>query len=178
MFEPGTRSNGCIAHVSNGRGEYWFTLTHVDRSSSELISDENGISKHGVPFKITVQLTIVPMKSTGNAISVVVKEIFDGFSRTVVSGATINSFPPCPPLPDILALLRVAAWLKASMPSMLLLANAAGIHDANNIPLRSDVTLNKMPEIGTLPMDVFATIFAVPCKPSETDDVSVTAVKN
>jgi hypothetical protein len=45
------------------------------------------------------------------------KEIFDGFCRVVVSGETINSLPPVPPLPVTDTLLREAVPPNALIPN-------------------------------------------------------------
>ena len=92
--------------------------------------------------------------------SFVVSEMLDGLFSLVVKGETINWFPPLPPLPVILTLLSVA-----EPPNEL-------------IPFRLESTLNGMPEMGTFPMEVLATTFAVPSRPKLTDEVSVTEAKN
>ena len=67
--------------------------------------------------------------------------------------------PPLLPLPVTLTLLNDAV-----PPNEL-------------IPARLDETLNGMPEMGTFPIDVFATTFADPFSSNVADEVSVTAAK-
>ena len=85
--------------------------------------------------------------------------MFEGLLSVVVRGVLIYWLPPSPPLPVTLTLLSDAV-----PPKEL-------------IPVRLDETLNGMPEIGTFPIDVFATTSAVPLSSNVADEVSVTAAK-
>ena len=92
--------------------------------------------------------------------SFVDKEMFDGLLSVVVNGVSMYWSPPLPPLPVTVTLLNEAVPPKEFMPD------------------RVESTSKGMPEIGTLPMEVFATTSAVPFNSKDTDDVSVTAAKN
>jgi hypothetical protein len=59
---------------------------------------------------------LTPLNTTGRAISVVLKDMFDGFCRPVFNGETMNSVPPAPPLPATETLLKAAVPPNDAIP--------------------------------------------------------------
>lgn len=59
---------------------------------------------------------VTPLKRTGREMPMVSREILEGLRRVVFKGATINSLPPLPPLPDIVTSLNDAFPPNDPMP--------------------------------------------------------------
>ena len=77
-------------------------------------------------------------------------------------------FPPLPPLPVIVKLLRLAACPKLLIPAHVVVNMDHDINDWWGLPLRADVTLKGMLEMGMSPIVVLATTSAEPLNSNST----------